>query len=49
MCGIHPGWVRTAMGGDMAPLSIEQGTVNSMLMINQKEFNADLHGKLFVK
>jgi hypothetical protein len=31
---IHPGWVRTAMGGEMAPLSTEESVVSMIEVID---------------
>ena len=43
-----PGWCRTDLGGDMAPLTPEQGTETSMFLIGQKyEVNQDYQSKFF--
>ena len=41
-----PGWCKTDMGGDMAPLTPEQGTETTMFLIEQKyEVNQDYQSK----
>lgn len=43
---IHPGWVKTDMGTDLAPLTIEEGVVSTLAAINaSQEKVKELHGK----
>ena len=44
----HPGWVKTDMTGPEAPLSVEQGVVNEVFLLELPEgINRDYQGKYF--
>ena len=44
----HPGWVKTDMTGPEAPLTIEQGTVNEVFLIELPDgINKNYQGKYF--
>ncbi len=44
----HPGWVKTDMGGDNAPLTIEEGIVTPIYLIElENKLNEDFQGKYF--
>ena len=44
----HPGWVKTDMGGLVAPLSMEQGVVNEVFLLELPDgISRDYQGKYF--
>ena len=44
----HPGWVRTDMGGDKAPLSIKEGAANEIFLIELPDgIHPEYQGKYF--
>ncbi|CAD8201504.1 unnamed protein product [Paramecium pentaurelia] len=46
---MHPGWIKTDMGGPQAPGSLDDGVVTSQFLINNLPFQRDekYHGKYF--
>ena len=45
---VHPGWVKTDMGGQMAPLTIREGAENEVFLIELPDgINKEYQGKYF--
>ena len=45
---VHPGWVKTDMGGHMAPLTIREGAENDVFLIELPDgINKEYQGKYF--
>ena len=45
---MHPGWVKTDMGGKIAPKTVEEGCVTQMYLIDLPyKRDPELNGKFF--